>query len=81
MSSPGREGEAGEVAVGRDRLVRFRWEFYGALSRRRDALFELCEAVLCTGGPVTSLPELSLEPVHRRGHGSTYAALATGGSR
>lgn len=78
MSSLDCEGEATGVAVCRDRLVRFRWEFYGALSRRRDALFELCEAVLCARGSVSSLPELSLEPVHRRGHGSTYAALADG---
>jgi hypothetical protein len=41
-------------------------------------LFELCDAVLCAPGPVTSLPELSLAGVHRRGHGSTYAALADG---
>src|SRR5262249_38878560 len=43
-----------------------------------DALFGLCDAILCTPGPVTSLPELSLLGVHRRGHGSTYAALADG---
>jgi hypothetical protein len=41
-------------------------------------LFELTDAVLCAGGPVTSLPRLSLEPVMRRGHGSGYAALAEG---
>jgi len=43
-----------------------------------DALFELTDAVLCAGGPVRSLPRLSLEPVMRRGHGSGYAALASG---
>jgi hypothetical protein len=48
------------------------------LTRWPDTLFELCDAVLCTPGPVTSLPELSLCGVHRRGHGSTYAALADG---
>jgi len=41
-------------------------------------LFELCDAVLCSPGAVTSLPELSLSGVHRRGHGSTYAALVDG---
>ncbi len=46
--------------------------------RRPDALFELCDAVLCAPGPVTSLPELSLAGVHQRGWGSTYAALADG---
>ena len=52
--------------------------FYGCLTRRGDALFELTDAVLCAPGPVTSLPELSLTPVHRRGHGAMYDALACG---
>jgi hypothetical protein len=43
-----------------------------------DALFGLGEAVLCAGGPVTSLPRLSLLPALGRGHGSVYAALAEG---
>ena len=47
-------------------------------ARRGDALFELIDSVLCAGGPVTSLPELSLTPVHRRGHGGMYDALACG---
>jgi hypothetical protein len=67
-----------DAAACRQTLARFRWEFYTALSRWRDGLFELCDALLCAAGPVSSLPELSLEPVHRRGHGSTYAALADG---
>jgi hypothetical protein len=79
VSSVGGESDAvGDVAAGRGRLVAFREEFYLSLVKRRDALFELCDAVLCASGPVTSLPELSLEPVHRRGHGSTYAALSAG---
>ncbi|WSL88875.1 transposase [Streptomyces sp. NBC_01724] len=36
------------------------------------------DAVLCADGPVTSLPELSLSGVHRRGHGAMYDALAQG---
>ena len=40
--------------------------------------FELCDAVLCTDRPVTSLVELSLEPIFQRGHGALYAALAQG---
>ena len=32
----------------------------------------------CAGGPVTSLPRLSLLPALGRGHGSVYAALAEG---
>jgi hypothetical protein len=67
-----------DVAACRQRLAAFRWEFYRSLTRWPDTLFELCDAVLCTPGPVTSLPELSLAGVHRRGHGSMYAALADG---
>ena len=59
------------VAACRGRLACFRWEFYRSLTRWSDTLFELADAVLCTPGPVTSLPELFLALVHRRGHGST----------
>src|SRR4029453_17232872 len=48
------------------------------LHRRADALVELDDALLSVPGPVASLPHLSLEPAHRRGWGSTYAALADG---
>jgi hypothetical protein len=41
-------------------------------------LFELCDAVLCTDGPVTTLVGLSLAAVHRRGHGALYDGLAQG---
>jgi len=61
-----------------DALSAFRTEFYACLTGRADALFELADAVLCTEGPVTSLPELSLTYVHRRGHGAMYDALASG---
>src|SRR5205809_6097582 len=56
-------------------LRRFRREFYGCLKARADAVFELADAVLCADGPVRSLAELSLVGEHRRGHGSSYAAL------
>jgi DDE superfamily endonuclease len=59
-------------------LAGFRREFYGCLTRRADALFELCDAVLCADGPVRSLPELSLVGEHRRGHGALYGALSRG---
>jgi hypothetical protein len=59
-------------------LTRFRAEFYGCLTARADATFELAEAVLCSDGPVRSLVELSLVGEHRRGHGSLYAALDRG---
>jgi hypothetical protein len=41
-------------------------------------LFELCDALLCAGGPVSSPVELCLEPEFRRGHGMVYDALAKG---
>jgi len=48
------------------------------LTARADALFELCDAVLCADGPVTTLVGLSLAAVHRRGHGALYDGLAAG---
>lgn len=41
-------------------------------------MFELTDAALCADGPVTSLVELSLEPEHRRGHGSLYDSVNQG---
>jgi DDE superfamily endonuclease len=63
------------------RLAGFRSRWYGCAGPWADALFELADAVLCAGGPVCSLPRLSLEPVFGRGHGSVYAALARGAVR
>jgi hypothetical protein len=76
VSGAGVFGE--QVWACRERLAVFRRAVYRSLTRWPDALFELGDAVLCTPGPVSSLPELSLSLVHRRGHGSTYAALAGG---
>ena len=59
-------------------LAGFRQAFYDCLTARADALFELCDAVLCTSGPVTSLVELSLAAEHRRGHGALYDSLNRG---
>jgi DDE superfamily endonuclease len=58
-------------------LRAFRAGLYGCLGRRRDALFEVVDALL-TPGPCPSLPHLSLAPGHRRGWGSVYAALRRG---
>lgn len=69
--------DTGAAGAGGD-LSWFRREFYECLSRRADAVFELCDAVLCADGPVRSVAELSLVGEHRRGHGSGYAALARG---
>src|SRR5919109_1757540 len=58
-------------------LVGVRAAAYAAFGARRDALFEVLDALL-TAGAVPSPVHLSLAPVHRRGHGSLYAALAGG---
>ena len=59
-------------------LERFRSDLYRCMTRWSDALFELCDATLCSPSPVGSVPSLSLEPVFRRGHGSLYRALTDG---
>jgi hypothetical protein len=69
---PGTAGQA-------ERLRGFRAGFHRCWTRWADAAFELCEAVMCAPGPVSSLPALSLEPCFRRGHGSLYKALDLGG--
>lgn len=71
-------GQRDDEQVAREGLARFRREFFDCLLRRADALFELTDSVLCMPGPVTSLPELSLAFVHRRGHGALYDGLACG---
>jgi hypothetical protein len=60
------------------RLQAFRAGLHACCTRRADALMELADALLSAQGPVWSLPQLSLEPAHRRGWGSLYAALACG---
>jgi hypothetical protein len=60
------------------RLRAFRAELHACCTRRADALVDLADALLSAHGPVASLPQLSLEPAHRRGWGSIYAALARG---
>jgi Transposase DDE domain len=59
-------------------LQGFRAELHTCCTHRADALVDLADALLSAQGPVASLPQLSLEPAHRRGWGSTYAALARG---
>lgn len=61
-----------------EQLTQFRCGLYGCFTRWPDALFELTDAVLCTPGPLHSVPALSLEPEFRRSHGSLYKALADG---
>jgi hypothetical protein len=58
------------------RLQAFRAGLHACCIRRADALVDLADALLSAPGPVASLAHLSLEPAHRRGWGSTDAALA-----
>ncbi|MDP9474234.1 MAG: transposase, partial [Actinomycetota bacterium] len=61
-----------------DALRAFRYSLYDeCLHRRRDALFELTDAILTADG-VPSPVHLSLQASHRRGWGSLYAALWRG---
>ena len=69
-------GAGGERA--RDMLAWFRGELCQCLVKRRDALLELADAVLCRPGRVHMLAELSLEPECRRGHGAVYDAVNAG---
>ena len=59
-------------------LAGFRGELYRCFTRRPDALFEACDAVLCRPERVHMLAELSLEPECRRGHGALYDAVNAG---
>jgi hypothetical protein len=61
----------------RDCLGAFRRDLYGCFGRRRDALFDLVDAVL-TADAIPSFVHLSLAPAHRRGWGSLYGALRHG---
>jgi len=72
------QGAGQSTADAREVLCRFRWDVYAGLDARADALFELADAAACAAGAVRSLPELSLEPEHRRGHGGLYDALNAG---
>lgn len=59
------------------RLQAFRQAFYDALGPARDALFELCDAVLTTAKP-SSFAHLSLSPLFRRQWPSLYEAIEDG---
>jgi DDE superfamily endonuclease len=73
-SLPDNGAGAGSLAA----LSRFRREFHGCLTARKDEIFELADAVLCADGPVKTLAGLSLAPEHRRGHGALYDAVNHG---
>jgi hypothetical protein len=59
-------------------LRAFHYAPYECLHRRADALFELPDAILSADAAAPSPVHLSLEPAHRRGWGSLYAALGRG---
>src|SRR5215210_7832290 len=61
-----------------DALQTFRRSLYECFHHRRDALFELADAILAADGAVPSPAHLSLQVPHRRGWGSLYAALDRG---
>ncbi|MFD7030263.1 NF041680 family putative transposase [Streptomyces sp. NPDC059917] len=70
-----------ELSVQREafeKVSEFRAELYACLASRADMLFELCDALLCTDGPVRTLVDLALAPEHRRGHGALYAGINRG---
>jgi hypothetical protein len=50
-----------DEAAARQALADFRVAYYQCLRKRADAMFELCDTVLCAPGPVTSLPELTMD--------------------
>jgi len=60
------------------RLRALRSGIYGCFRRRADALFDLCDAMVCSTVPVCSPVELSVEPEFRRRHAMVYDALAAG---
>jgi len=55
-----------------------RADLYACFGRRRDALYDLVDAI-ASAGPRPSAAHLSLAPMHQRGWGSLYAALRHGG--
>lgn len=72
-----------EYGVQRDAFAAvtgFRAEMYASLFSRGGALFQLCDALLCTDGPVRTLVDLALAPERRRGHGALYADSTGAGS-
>ena len=54
-----------------------RADLYAYFGHRRDALYDLLDAI-ASAGPRPSVAHLSLAPLHQRGWGSLYAALRHG---
>src|SRR3954454_22547589 len=64
-------GDTDGAAGAAGRLARFRHELYFSFGMRRDALFDLADALACRPERVHMLAELCLEPECRRGHGGS----------
>jgi len=62
------------------RLQGFRAALHACCTRRGDALLDLADALLSAQGPVASLPQLSLEPAHRRGWAACMPRWRAAGS-
>ena len=71
-------GDGDGTADAAGRLARFRHELYFSFGMRRDALFDLADALACRPERVHMLAELCLEPECRRGHGGVYDAVNSG---
>lgn len=56
-------------------VIAFWTELDACLLSRGDALFELCFALLCRGGPVRTLVDLALGPAHGLGRRARYSGL------
>lgn len=72
-----------EHEVQRDALTvvaEFRSELYACLTARSDALLELCDALLCTDGPVRTLVDLRSLPSIGAGTGPCTPGSTTVGS-
>ena len=71
-------GDVDGARVAAGRLARFRRELYFSFGLRRDALFDVADALACGQERVLMLAQLSLEPECRRGHGGVFDALNSG---
>lgn len=79
MSAPVNANQSVQAPAAMPQLMDFRAGLHACWTGWADAGFELCESILCSPSPVSSIPVLSLEPVFRRSHGSLYKALDRGG--
>lgn len=77
MSFAQNETVKGHYALNFNTLKQVRQQIYGSFERGADALFNLCDALLCEDR-ARSVPELSQSPSFERAWPSLYQALADG---